>query len=261
MACLLCNRSVARLRSGDVAGSRSDGDSAVRLVPSAPRPHARLGDAAACSGDWGEAVQHYASALGRCEPGSAAAMDAGSRLTLASNGGRGSSSVGGGGGAGGTPLVQSPAASPAGSPLLGPGSDGRSLSSAALLDALSLGGGKRRADPLQEGPPVTVRDGASPSKSPKRSRPSTPVDGASTGDDAAQRNFEQELAAAFSVQPHSEAKGRGAGGSSAQASDYERLFGDGEGELSAAVDAFSVLSDDPVGDYLLAAFVADHPIT
>jgi len=258
---LHCNRSVARLRAGDVAGARADAEAAARLCPAAPRPHARLGDAAASGGDWAAASAHFADALSRCEPGSAAAVDAGSRLALASRGGRG-----GGGGIGGTPPRRTPAASPAGSPLLRPSdpghSVGRSLSSASLLDALSLGGKRRgEAAQLEEPPPATAA-GRSPSKSPKRSRPTTP-EGERGGEEGVDAAFQARLAAALAASAEA---ARAATPSpppppppplAADVADYAHIFGDGgAGELHAAVYAFGEarMPSGDISDYLLAAF-------
>jgi len=136
---LLCNRALCRLRCGAASGAGEDAERARMYCPLCPRAHARCGDVAAAGGDWAQAASHYTASLKLCVPGSTQAMDAASRLAVASRAGRGAS-----GALGGTPTV-SPSVSPCGSPLLGGGGAGRaamarSPSDSSLIEVLSLGG-------------------------------------------------------------------------------------------------------------------------
>ena len=145
-AVVLRNRALCRLRLGDSQGAAADAAAARLLAPHCPMSHARCGDVSASAGDWAAAAAHYTAALKLCDPGTPTAIDAASRLAVASNGGRGA--TGTLGGAGGTPQG-SPVPSPCASPLLaggaspsGGGSDAlrRQRSNSNLIEALTLGG-------------------------------------------------------------------------------------------------------------------------
>ena len=144
-ALTLRNRALCHLRTGDNHSALQDATAGRNLAPQCAAAHARCGDVSATAGDWAAAAAHYTAALKLCEPGTAAAMDAASRLAVASNGGRGAT-----GPLGGQPTPQgSPVPSPCGSPLLhggrgssGAGGDGmpRTKSDSSLMEALTLGG-------------------------------------------------------------------------------------------------------------------------
>ena len=141
-AVVLRNRALCRLRLGDSQGAATDSAAARSLAPQCPMSHARCGDVSASAGDWAAAAAHYTAALKLCDPGTPTAIDAASRLAVASNGGRGATGTLG---AGGTPQG-SPVPSPCASPLLAGGASPsgdmgrRQRSNSNLIEALTLGG-------------------------------------------------------------------------------------------------------------------------